>query len=162
MTCHRGSTFTLTFTRSLGGGSWDSAKSSRIPATAGMTADQMHATLFGSTQRGAATAATPSYIHGGVAACLRCTVCGEGGNIIVYLLSVLYLSCGIFLRFLALRIISQKAMRYLVKYISLYINMYVNKYIYTWITINIYVYKQGVSTSTACPPFADSPSDSAR
>lgn len=78
------------------------------------TADRIHATLFGSTQRGAATAATPSYnIFTEVLLLVYVALYvwgGEGGNIIVYLLSVLYLSCGI-LRLLALRIISQKAMR---------------------------------------------------
>lgn len=64
----------LTFTlRAALGRSWDSAESSRIHGDREMTADRIHATLFGSTQRGAVTAATPpSYIHGGVAACYVC------------------------------------------------------------------------------------------
>lgn len=121
--------------RATSGGSWDSAESSRIPGDREMTADRIHATLFGSTQRGAATGRfAPSYVHGGVAACLRTlhSVLGGWEYNSVPTFCIVFLLCGIFPRLLlALRIISQKAMRYLVKYISLYINTYVNKYIYT-------------------------------
>lgn len=135
MACYRGSTLRYVIRYGYAQ-SWEdlgilqSLRGSRRPRD-NRGPDTRNVIWFDTTRRGDG-GCTVVYIHGGVAACLRCTVCGKGGNIIVYLLSVLYLSLRYFSSFP--RVTDNQSESYAVSRkvrIIIYINTYINKYIYT-------------------------------